>query len=185
MNCSKNFHRLYTVVLAVFALTVAASALMFGSGFASAESVNQQGPQSVQGPDLIVFPEPPNVQGSIDAVLACRNGTIFEFHAIDTQASLDGEPLDWDISFASENGLLIAEYPLWLAESEAPLVQGDLTYPYSAQHMLLWRERVPIAAGDISVYLCDASNRHEIRSACLHGHAHRADKWRTPSRRVR
>lgn len=144
MNHSYKFHRLRSISLALFALTIVASALVFMPGLVKAEPVNLQGPENIQGPDLIVFPEPPNVQGSIDAVLACRNGSIFEFHAIDTQASLDGEPLDWDISFANENGLLIAEYPLWLAKSKTPFVHGELTYPYSSRQMLLWRERVPV-----------------------------------------
>ena len=99
--------------------------------------------------ELIDFPEPPNVQGSMDVALACRNGAIFEFHAIDLQADLEGEPLDWDISFANDNGLLIAEYPLWLAESEVPHVEGDLTFPYSTRQMLLWRERV--APGELAM----------------------------------
>ena len=93
--------------------------------------------------EFIDFPQPPNVQGSIDFALSCRNGVLFDFHASDLQADLEGVPLDWDISFANENGLLIAEYPLWPAETETTLVRGDFSFPYSVQQMLLWRERVP------------------------------------------
>ena len=142
----KNFHRLLAVVLSVFAMFVVGT-LDFVSGKVyaepKAESVLLQRPRNIQGPDFIVFPQPPNVQGTIDVALACRNGVIIEFHAVDTEATLDGEPLDWDISFAHDGNLIINQYPIWLAQSATPLVRDDLSFPFSTKQMLLWRGRVP------------------------------------------
>ncbi len=143
MNHQTKARRVLAVTVAIVAVTIVVIALGLSSGSASAESVNLQGPSNSQGADFIVFPQPPNIQGTIDVGLACRNGVIIDFHATDARATLDGEPLDWDISFAYDGGLIINQYPLWLAESTTPLTRDELIFPYSSKQMLLWRERVP------------------------------------------
>ena len=85
-------------------------------------------------------------QASVEPIVACRNGFVFGFHAIDNLAMREDGPHPWDISFADEAGnLLITEYPLWLGESEVPLVRDGLTMPYSGYYTLIWPERVPAA----------------------------------------
>ena len=101
-------------------------------------------PQSQLQAELILFPDPPDVQGTIDMMLACRNGVIFDFYAAAPNAVMEEEPLDWDVSFAHDGALIINQFPLWLAESEVPRVRDGMTFPYRAQQMLLWRDRVPV-----------------------------------------
>jgi formylglycine-generating enzyme required for sulfatase activity len=98
--------------------------------------------------DILEFIDIPedDVQAMMDPMLACTNGVSFEFHAVDKQASRPDGPHKWDISFANEAGdLIIQEYPLWLAEAEAPLHRNGRIYPYTGVFTLLWNEPVPAA----------------------------------------
>ncbi|MFN2201983.1 MAG: SUMF1/EgtB/PvdO family nonheme iron enzyme [Caldilineaceae bacterium] len=99
--------------------------------------------------DVLEFVDIPitgDPQATIDPILACRNGVTFGFYAIDALAMRDDGPHQWDMSFADQGGdLLIKEYPLFLAESDRPLVHKGTTYPYSGFYTLLFNERVPAA----------------------------------------
>ncbi len=118
---------------------------------------------SVIAGDILEFIDIPTTdarQAAVEPILTCRNGFMFEFHAIDKLAKQKAGPHQWDISFAKADGkLLIKEYPLWLGQAEVPLVRDGIPFPYAGSYTLLWNETVPVAplsvcysgAGPVSV----------------------------------
>ncbi len=94
--------------------------------------------------EFIDLPAGDDVQATLDALLACRDGVIFSLHTMDRLAQTAEGPHPWDISFARQDGtLLIQEHPLWLRESAVPLVSEERIYPYSGFFTLLWKESLP------------------------------------------
>ncbi len=97
--------------------------------------------------DILEFIDIPvsNHQAAVEPILACRNGFMFGFHALDTLAQREDGPRQWDISIAKDDdNLLITEYPLWLGETKTPLLRNGVPYSYAGTYTLLWNETVPI-----------------------------------------
>jgi formylglycine-generating enzyme required for sulfatase activity len=121
-------------VLGVLLLTVAAFVFAVRSTFAG----------DIQ--EFVDIPITGDRQATVEPILACRNGIMFGFHAIDKLAKRTDGPHQWDISFAKDDGnLLLKEYPLWLGQAEVPLVRNGITFPYAGFYTLLWNETVPVA----------------------------------------
>jgi formylglycine-generating enzyme required for sulfatase activity len=115
------------------ALVFAVATLLFSASSASTK-------------DILEFIDIPDedIQAAMDVALACRNGVMFGFHAIDELAMREDGPHNWDISFAKGGtDLLIKEYPLWLGESQTPLLRNNKVFPYDGFFTLLWRETIP------------------------------------------
>ena len=94
--------------------------------------------------EFIDLPDEGIPQATLDPLLACRDGVMFELHTASTSANTADGPHPWDISFAQEDGnLIIKEHPLWLGRSSAPLVREGVTYPYSGLFTLLWKDALP------------------------------------------
>ena len=104
--------------------------------------------RAVSAKDILEFIDIPitgDPQGSIEPVIACKNGFTFGFHAVDRLAMRDDGAHPWDISFATNEGnLLIKEFPLWLAGADTPLVRNGRLFPYDGYYTLLWSEPVPV-----------------------------------------
>jgi formylglycine-generating enzyme required for sulfatase activity len=110
--------------------------------------------QSVDVLEFINVPEPPNVQASLDLMLACENGVALGFNAMDLTADLGDGTRPWDISFADGDRLLIAEHPLALAAAPTPLEQDSYRFPYRGFHTFLWGE--PVSSEAIVMCLAGA-----------------------------
>jgi len=104
---------------------------------------------SVLAGDILEFIDIPVTgapQATVEPLLACRNGFMFGFHAVDSLAMRDDGPHRWDISFAKDDGnLLIKEYPLWLGATQVPLARSGSIFSYAGYYTLLWNEIVPAA----------------------------------------
>jgi formylglycine-generating enzyme required for sulfatase activity len=122
-------HRIFILVLLVLA------PLLFPSDSAYSKDVLE----------FIDLPAGEDVQAMFDPLIACRDGVMFELHAVDHIAHTENGPHRWDISFAKDDGnLLIAEHPLWLGQSSTPLVHEGRIYPYSTLHTLMWKDTLPV-----------------------------------------